>query len=344
MSMLNAFALATLNALAAHIALVDARGEIIAVNDTWRGFALDNAARSNVMEKANYITVCNNARGRDAEYAQKFVGGLKAVLAGECDNFALEYPCHSSREQRWFIGRISRFTDGNDVYAVVAHENITERKLAEEERYQQAKEAAFMEERQRISRELHDGVNQSLFSSMSIAQGVPHIFEKDPARAFSLLTDVVQLNKAALAEMRVLLNELRPDSIISTSLPKLFRQLADTITHRVTGTVVLLVHGDEFPLSPEVHFEIYRITQEALTNILKHSQAQHIEITLNYGVEQVSVCIEDDGAGFDMQTTPKHIGLNTMRERTEKINAQFDITSTLGQGTRVSIVWTNFTS
>ncbi len=126
------FAQATLDGLSAHIAIVDGAGAIVAVNRAWREFARTNGAGGNVCEGANYLDVCDSAAGAGCEYAAAFADGVRAVLAGSRAEFALEYPCHSPTEKRWFVGRVTRFPAGGPPRAVIAHENVTQRKLAEE--------------------------------------------------------------------------------------------------------------------------------------------------------------------------------------------------------------------
>jgi PAS domain S-box-containing protein len=123
----------TLDSLTAHIALLDESGTIVAVNKSWREFARSNGApRQNYAEGANYLEVCDAATGAYSREAAPFAEGIRSVLSGRRKKFELEYPCHSPSEQRWFIGRVTPFATGDPSRAVVAHENITVRKLAEE--------------------------------------------------------------------------------------------------------------------------------------------------------------------------------------------------------------------
>src|ERR671913_385010 len=123
----------TLDSLSAHIAILDGSGEIIAVNGMWRAFAEANGSDpGRVSEGANYLRACESATGLNAEEAAAFAEGIRDVLSGRRANFEMEYPCHSPTERRWFIGRITPYFCNEKPWAVVAHENITERKLAEE--------------------------------------------------------------------------------------------------------------------------------------------------------------------------------------------------------------------
>jgi PAS domain S-box-containing protein len=126
------FARSALDSLSAHIAILDESGVIIFVNKTWRDFAASNDAVGNVAEGANYLRVCDSAVGKQSEDAAAFAEGIRSVLSGRREEFALEYPCHSPAEQRWFVGRVTRFPADGSPRAVIAHENITERRQAEE--------------------------------------------------------------------------------------------------------------------------------------------------------------------------------------------------------------------
>jgi PAS domain S-box-containing protein len=123
------------DALTAHVAVLDAEGTIVMVNRAWEAFAIANspANRANVGVGANYLEVCHRASQGGCEEAARFAEGILAVRAGETEQFILEYPCHSSEQARWFIGRVTRFGAGDALRIVVAHENTTARKRAEQE-------------------------------------------------------------------------------------------------------------------------------------------------------------------------------------------------------------------
>jgi len=123
---------ATLDALSAHIAVLDETGGVITVNHAWRAFAEANPPLSaTVNEGANYLAVCDAAAGPDADIATAVAAGIRAVIRGDESAFEVEYPCHSPDTQRWFLGRVSRFPGAGVSRVVVAHENITARKQAE---------------------------------------------------------------------------------------------------------------------------------------------------------------------------------------------------------------------
>ena len=128
------FAHATVDALSGSLAILDESGTIIAVNRAWRDFARTNSRNpSTVCEGANYLAVCDRAAGAGSEDAAAFAAGIRSVLHDGKDEFTLEYPCNSAGEKRWFVAKVTRFPGGGATRIVVVHENITTRKLAEEE-------------------------------------------------------------------------------------------------------------------------------------------------------------------------------------------------------------------
>jgi|GEM_PF-2316478 len=130
------FRLATLNTLQAHIAVLNQAGEIVAVNQAWTDFGADNPpVQSNMGAGANYIAICESvpADSPDAPAAHGAARGIRAVIAGEIPSFEMEYPCDSPGARRWFNLRVTRFPGGGPVYVTVAHEDISQVKLAEEQ-------------------------------------------------------------------------------------------------------------------------------------------------------------------------------------------------------------------
>lgn len=128
------FSRETLDALTTSIAILDETGAIVEVNRSWREFARANGVDpARVSEGVNYLAVCDAAVGEDAEEGSMVASCIRSIMRGERDFYVIEYPCHSSDEKRWFTVRITKFNGEGPLRIVVAHENITERKLAEEE-------------------------------------------------------------------------------------------------------------------------------------------------------------------------------------------------------------------
>jgi len=128
------FARAVLDSLSAHIAILDEHGVIMGTNKAWREFASANDVRMRPdMVGVNYLHLCDGARGDSAEGSGEVARGIRAVLNGELEELAIDYPCHSPREKRWFYMRVTRLSEDGPLRLVVSHENITALKKAEEE-------------------------------------------------------------------------------------------------------------------------------------------------------------------------------------------------------------------
>ena len=123
----------TIDALSSHICLLDEAGVILHVNKAWRDFAAANTATPiHGFEGMNYIEICDGAAGANAGEAGPLAAGIRAVMAGELDEYALDYACHAPVERRWFVGRVTRYPGSGPARVIVTHTNITGRKLAEE--------------------------------------------------------------------------------------------------------------------------------------------------------------------------------------------------------------------
>ena len=229
----------------------------------------------------------------------------------------------STEEQRLFIALAQR--------AALAIENA--------QLYEQAQSAATIEERQRLARELHDAVTQTLFSSSLIADVLPRIWERNPEEGRKRLEELRQLTRGALAEMRTLLMELRPAALVEVELGDLLRQLSEAFTGRSRIPVEQDIDG-EIEIPPDVKVGLYRIAQEALNNVFKHANASKVLIAVVDRPDGLELSIEDDGRGFDPEVVSSdHLGLKIMNERSKEIGVQLEISSQSGAGTRVTALW-----
>jgi len=211
--------------------------------------------------------------------------------------------------------------------------------LINAELYEQAQALAVLEERQRLARNLHDAINQSLFSAGLIAEVLPRLWDRDQQEARRSLEDLRKLTRGAMAEMRALLAELRPSTLTDAELGDLLSLLGNAFTGRTNVPAKVSVTGQGV-LPADVQVAIYRVCQEALNNVAKHAAASLVEIDLKQEGSAVTLSIRDDGQGFDPeQTTSGHYGLSMMHERAEGVGAQLSIMSQPGQGTELTIRW-----
>lgn len=199
---------------------------------------------------------------------------------------------------------------------------------------------AAADERNRLARDLHDAVSQTLFSASLIADVLPRLWERNPNEARRRLEEVRQLTRGALAEMRTLLLELRPTALVEAELPLLLSQLAESISGRSRVPVTVSVEGECGALPVEVKVALYRVAQEALNNIAKHSGATQARVELRCESASVFLKIADDGRGFEMTGIRSNsLGLGIMRERAAGIGGVLSVQSKIGAGTEVTVAW-----
>ena len=208
--------------------------------------------------------------------------------------------------------------------------------------YEHAEESAAAAERNRLARDLHDAVSQTLFSVSLIAEVLPRIYARDAVQGAQRLDELRQLTRGALAEMRALLLELRPAALAEANLSDLLKQLGEAVTGR--ARIPVAVKADDAGAPPaEVGIALYRIAQEALNNVAKHSGATTATVCLCSLAEAgggLLLTIEDDGVGSDSAAAGfGQLGLGIMRERAEAIGATLTVSSAPGQGTTVSVTW-----
>ncbi|PWH13902.1 MAG: hypothetical protein DDG60_09330 [Anaerolineae bacterium] len=202
-------------------------------------------------------------------------------------------------------------------------------------------ERAALEERQRLARDLHDAVSQTLFSARLTTEMLIRQKAILPQETiWSHLAHLHRLLVSAMGEMRILLLELRPDGLVNTDLPTLLIHLTDALGTRTEAILNRTLEGEQKSLPDNVKIALYRIAQEALNNVIKHARATQINLALQMDEDGTKLEIRDNGCGFNPQmTVGDHLGLSIMRERAEEIGATLNIHSTPGRGTCITCVW-----
>ncbi|HSM26210.1 MAG TPA: GAF domain-containing sensor histidine kinase, partial [Anaerolineaceae bacterium] len=203
----------------------------------------------------------------------------------------------------------------------------------------QEKEMAIVNERNRLARDLHDAVTQTLFSATLIAEVIPRLWKKNIDEGEKRLEELRQLTRGALAEMRTLLLELRPSALKDASFPDLIKQLSEALSGR-TRIPVEIELGEIPELDQETKIALYRICQEAFNNVAKHSDASHVWISLGKRSDRCELTIKDNGKGMDGTIVPSnHLGISIMKERAQAIGADINFMSEPGSGTTISLLW-----
>lgn len=216
-------------------------------------------------------------------------------------------------------------------------------------RAQQNQRDAIDEERNRLARDLHDSVSQSLFSASLIAERLPAAANISAAEAQQGLEMLRQLVRGALVEMRALLVELRPAALAAAPLHEALDQLTRAFSGR-RGMPISVALSPAPALPENVQIALYRIAQECLSNSIKHAQARliHVDMAVEPPVAAagaawsgtVTLTVRDDGRGFDIgQIDPARFGLGIMRERAAAVGAELAISSQIGQGASITVMW-----
>lgn len=470
-----------MNCMTAHIAVLDRTGTIILVNDAWERFALENGidSLSSVGVGANYLDVCRRSASH-CRYAVQALAGLEGTLRGDIAEFKMEYPCHSSEENRWF--HMSATPSNVDGGALVSHTDITERVLAQrklqeseahyraiieneldivtvldenaivkfespalhrilgyrpeeligknvfefihpddvanvrrelgavlassdpskpvEFRFRHKKsgwrvvesiarnllanpwvngvivnsrditdrreaEEALREqeaelklsherlqalsgrlletedrERRRLSRELHDDLNQRL-AVLAVDMGalrntLRNAQPEDVEREFlAIQSRIVKLSE----DVRTLAYQLHPSILDDLGLAVALRSYCEDFSRRENIRVEFVHRNLERHVAPEVASCIYRVTQEGLRNVAKHSGAKQAWVSVIGTARHVNLTVRDAGVGFVTGAITAHhsLGLTSMAERTRLINGVFRISSAPGKGTILKI-------
>lgn len=218
-------------------------------------------------------------------------------------------------------------------------EEILQRQRVEQALAEKAAEEAVIAERTRLARDLHDAVTQTLFSASLIAEVLPDLWDLNRAEALKSTDELKQLTRGALAEMRTLLLELRPAALTQARFEDLIKQLAEALIGRARLPIQVKIDGER-RLPPDVQVALYRIAQESLNNVVKYAQATQVDVHIIYSPTGVHLEIADNGIGFELiHGKPTSLGLRIMRERAEAIEAELNIESHPGQGTRVAATW-----
>jgi two-component system nitrate/nitrite sensor histidine kinase NarX len=169
---------------------------------------------------------------------------------------------------------------------------------------------------------------------------LPSLWQRQPEQLGARLGDLRRLTRGALAEMRALLLELRPTALSETPLADLLRQLVEASMARTSINTQLTIKGEARSLPTDVQLALYRLAQEALSNVSKHAQAHNAEVRLVWAEEHLCLEIGDDGRGFDpLAIPPGHLGIGFMQERAAAISASLCIDSRPQAGTTVTIQW-----
>jgi NarL family two-component system sensor histidine kinase LiaS len=196
---------------------------------------------------------------------------------------------------------------------------------------QKLQDLAVVEERNRLARELHDSVKQQVFAiSMQLSAARTALSDSD--RAFPAIVEAERLAQQAGAELTTLINALRPPGLESRTLPVAIQEYVKEWSRQSKIEAEVQVNST-ISLDPHMEQALFRVLQEALANVARHSQASRAWVALKNEDSHVELMIEDNGVGYDAERVIKGIGLDSMRERIESLNGSLEISSRSPQGT-----------
>ncbi|HVL04036.1 MAG TPA: GAF domain-containing sensor histidine kinase [Acidimicrobiales bacterium] len=202
-----------------------------------------------------------------------------------------------------------------------------------------SRELSIVEERARLARELHDATVQTLFSLSLTAEAAASLVEEDPVAARVEIGRIQDLARMAVAELRSLVFELRPPALEAEGLVATLAKHLEVLG-RIHGLSVALVADSEERLEPGAETGLFRIVQEALSNVVRHAAASRVEVTIEGNGHGVTTTVADDGVGFDPEARSiraRRLGLTSMRERAQALGGTVVVTSQAGRGTTVSV-------
>jgi signal transduction histidine kinase len=234
-----------------------------------------------------------------------------------------------------------RFTDA-DVQVLTLFAKHAAVAIENARLYQQSRELAVTEERNRLAREIHDTLAQSLTGMVLQIEAVEDLLDKEPAQARAELQSLQQLARAALEEARRSVWGLRPPILEEATLAEaLERRLQEeSRLGRFSGRFAAA--GRPRPLTPSIEAGVYRIAQEALTNVSRHAEATVVVVQLRFEPGDLVLVVQDDGRGIEsgVASSPDGgFGLTSMQERAERIGASLTIVTAPRAGTEVVLAW-----
>jgi signal transduction histidine kinase len=205
--------------------------------------------------------------------------------------------------------------------------------------YKRAYTVAALEERNRLAREMHDSVAQTLYSISLFTDATRLALETNKLDVVkNHLEELVELSREAMSDMRLLIYEMRSPVLEKNGLAAALQSRLDAVESRAGFKTRFRADG-ELNLTSQEESELYRIAQEALNNVIKHARADQVKVELTRIDECIRLTIEDDGVGCDLSVVDHGggQGFQNIRERAENIGARYLLESAPGQGTKVTI-------
>ncbi len=234
----------------------------------------------------------------------------------------------------WFIDSV--INESEKRKKLIAELNATRAELAQRER-----EAGTLQERQRLAREIHDTLAQGFTSIVMQLEAAEQALQNDPASAQKFLDTARQTARSSLDEARRVVAALRPELLEQDSLPNALQRTAERWSQENGIVAHTNISGEIAALAHEIEITLLRAAQEALTNIKKHAHASHVELSLAYSGDVITLDVQDNGIGIhangNAMSAQSGFGLIAMRERVAQLGGKVTVESARGEGTTVAV-------
>jgi signal transduction histidine kinase/ABC-type uncharacterized transport system substrate-binding protein len=331
---------AILSALSSSVTVLNETGEIILTNSRWREFVDPVIRDAGLVVGTNYFEACKRAGQRGDDAAKKALEGMEAVLCGLQERFELEWKLANSASQQYSLMTVTPLS--NHVNGlVVSYADVTARKQAEEERLELSGRLirAQEDERSRLARELHDDFNQRLAVLAIDLERTASVISDSPIEATRRMHELWNRVSEIGADLHSLSHRLHSSTLESLGLVLGVSSFCRDFTEQ-QGIQVDFAHK-EVPrrISPEVALCIFRIVQEGLRNVKRHSGASRAEVRLEGVADTLHLSLTDEGIGFDNtnRSTRTGLGIRSMQERLRVLGGRVEIRSLPKQGTTIDV-------
>jgi two-component system, NarL family, sensor histidine kinase LiaS len=266
--------------------------------------------------------------------------GLMGAIFGSyfAHGLATRFNRLSAATDLWSEGDFTKHIDdstGDEISQFAGRLNNMARQLKSLLRRRQ--DMAVSEERNRLARDLHDSAKQqALAASFELGTALT-LYERNPQEAKKHLAEADTLVDSVRRELTNLVDELRPQSMDGEDFSETLKRYGLEWSHRSGIKLNVHVDGSDVDLQPITRETLFRIAQEALANVARHSSASQAEISIEYGKDAVTLVIKDDGRGFDTSMPHSGLGLHSMQERAESFGGSISVASEPGRGTRIVV-------
>lgn len=317
-----------IDALTPRVAVLDCDLSILAVNQAWRRFALENGAGpAEAGAGAGYFDVISQSPDRETVAAE---ADLRKVLDGQQEDLCFDYEAATATGRRWFQLRAAPVTDEGKKLLLVSHEDVTERKAAKEaqreidQRILEARE----DERRRIARELHDSTVQKLFAVSLNLAGLRTLLQKSEKKAQNLLAETESLGRECMQELRSISYLLRPPVYDGHEFMPALCSYVDGFCKRSNIRINLVIPAHAGRMPSKVENTLFRVVQESLSNVQRHSRSPSATVTLRKMAGSVVLEVKDQGKGMPVRLAASWAaggGLAGLQERLQELGGSLEI-------------------